>query len=87
MWHSPEAETTQLFLVRHGATEANERRPYVLQGNGINFSLSETGRAQARSVGRFLSKFKVEAVYSSPLLRAVETATEIARSFQFPVQT
>lgn len=87
MWHPPEEETTQLFLVRHGATEANERRPYVLQGNGINFSLSETGRTQARAVGRFLSKFNVQAVYCSPLLRALETATEIARSFRFPVQT
>jgi broad specificity phosphatase PhoE len=87
MWHLPDTETTQLFLVRHGATEANERRPYVLQGRGINFSLSESGRAQARAVGRFLSRFNIHAVYCSPLLRALETAAEIARSFKFPVET
>lgn len=87
MWHRTDEQTTQLFLVRHGATEANERRPYVLQGRGINFSLSETGRVQARAVGRFLAKFNVKAVYASPLLRAQETATEIARSYGFPVRT
>lgn len=87
MWHRPDEETTQLFLVRHGATEANEKRPYVLQGKGINFSLSETGRAQAQAVGRFLAKFNVKAVYASPLLRAAETAAQIARPFGFPVRT
>jgi len=80
MWHTPDAETTQLFLVRHGATEANERRPYVLQGRGIDFPLSETGRSQAQAVARFLSQLStVKAIYSSSLLRAMETAGEIGR--------
>jgi broad specificity phosphatase PhoE len=82
----PDQHSTQLFLVRHGATEANERRPYILQGQGIDFPLSEAGRAQARAVGRFLSKFSVKAVYCSKLLRAQETAQEIARSYGFSVE-
>ena len=87
MWPLPDEDTTQLFLVRHGATEANERRPYVLQGRGIDFPLSEAGRRQARAVGRFLSKYSLKAVYCSPLVRAVETAAEIARAYELPVRT
>ena len=88
MWHTPDDETTQLFLIRHGATEANERRPYVLQGRGIDFPLSETGREQARAVGRFLSKLAtVKAIYSSSLIRAMETANEIARHHGLEAQT
>ena len=43
----PEADETLLYLVRHGATPANEQRPYVLQGHGIDTSLSDTGQRQA----------------------------------------
>lgn len=88
MWPAPDAETTQLFLVRHGATEANERRPYVLQGHGINFPLSENGRQQARAVGRFLSKLStVKAIYCSELERAKETAQEIAGHHNIEVKS
>lgn len=88
MWPAPDADTTQLFLVRHGATDANERRPYVLQGHGINFSLSENGRQQARAVGRFLSKLAtVKAIYASELNRAMETAQEIAGHHNIAVQS
>ncbi|QDU81221.1 Phosphoserine phosphatase 1 [Polystyrenella longa] len=70
---------TRLLLIRHGATAANEQRPYILQGNGINGPLSEKGEAQAKSVSEFLSQTKIDAIYCSPLVRAQQTATEIAR--------
>lgn len=70
---------TLLYLVRHAATEANEKRPYILQGRGIDNPLSASGRAQAEAVGRFLSGMRLDAVYSSPLRRAADTAAEIAR--------
>ena len=74
----PPSDTTWLYLVRHGATEANERKPYVLQGRGVNYGLSATGREQAEALGRFLSEFAVDAVYSSCLLRSYETARAVA---------
>ena len=80
------SETT-LLLVRHGATEANERVPYILQGDGIDLSLSATGREQAESVGRFLSDVSITAVYSSGMVRADETAAEIARHHDLEVNT
>lgn len=74
----PDADTTYLYLIRHAATDANRQRPQVLQGRGINKSLNEAGRRQAAALGEFLAGFTIQHVYSSPMLRAVETAREIA---------
>jgi broad specificity phosphatase PhoE len=75
-------ETTVLYLVRHGATDANLRRPYVLQGHAIDLPLSETGRRQAACVARVLAQVPLAAVYSSPMRRAVETAQVVAEAQQ-----
>jgi len=77
---------TTLYLVRHGATDANMARPYILQGRGVNLSLNSTGRAQAASVGQFLSSQKIDHVYASVLKRAVETAEAIAAPHHLPVE-
>ena len=74
----PEAHETLLYLIRHGATPANEQRPYVLQGHGIDTSLSDTGRRQAEAVAGFLADRPLDAVISSPMKRARETAEAIA---------
>ena len=71
------AETT-LYLVRHGATAHNEQRPVVLQGNGVDGPLSENGRRQAAAVADFLARYPLTRVYTSPMLRARETAERIA---------
>lgn len=76
-----------LFLVRHGATANNLARPPKLQGQRENPPLSSTGRAQADAVARYLGHFPLAAVYSSPLVRARETAEEIARPHKLPVET
>ena len=74
----PEAAETLLYLVRHGATPANEQRPYVLQGHGIDTSLSDTARRQAEAVAEFLADRPLDVVLSSPMKRARETAAAIA---------
>jgi broad specificity phosphatase PhoE len=74
-----ESDVTWLYLVRHGATEANERVPYILQGNAIDMPLSPAGEAQARDVAAFLARFPITHVYSSQLKRARQTAESIAR--------
>ncbi|QDT64546.1 histidine phosphatase family protein [Calycomorphotria hydatis] len=73
------SEKAFLYLVRHGATTANEQRPYILQGSSIDFELSETGVLQAESVGKFLADQPLSAIYSSPLKRAAATAEQIAK--------
>lgn len=65
----------RLFLIRHAATGASiEGRFY----GSTDLPLSETGVHQARLVAEKLSSENLMAVFSSPLKRALETATTIA---------
>src|SRR5262245_40105248 len=75
-----------LYLVRHGATEANLRKPPVLQGRRIDMSLSEMGRRQAETASRALEGRSIHAVLTSPLRRASETAQIVARPHNITVQ-
>jgi broad specificity phosphatase PhoE len=61
-----------LLLVRHGQTDWN-LEPVRCQG-WAEVELNETGRAQARDLGRLLRARGVELVVSSHLVRARETA-------------
>jgi len=65
----------RLMLVRHAETMWNRERRY--QGRQ-DPPLSDTGRAQAEAVGQLLAKERIEAVWSSPLRRARDTAAAIA---------
>lgn len=76
---SERTSKTLLYLVRHGATAANEQRPYVLQGSTVDNPLSPTGERQAAAVGDFLRNVPIAAVYCSRLARAMQTAGAIAR--------
>ncbi len=80
-------EPATIYLVRHGATDANLRRPYILQGCGIDLSLNDVGRRQADAVARFLSERPLRAIYSSWMRRAAETAAAIAAPHGLPPRT
>jgi broad specificity phosphatase PhoE len=70
----------EFFLIRHGQSTANASG--VWQGQ-MEFPLSEVGRGQARLTGKALAREKLDAIYSSPLGRAFETAEIIARETAF----
>ena len=65
-----------LYIIRHGETASNRKN--LLQGRS-NLSLNENGISQARSGGEMFKKMGVsfDKVYTSPLSRAIETASEI----------
>lgn len=69
---------TTLYLIRHAATEANLARPYRLQGRRHNPPLAHFGVRQAELTRDFLAVRALDAVYCSPLLRAVQTARIVA---------
>jgi broad specificity phosphatase PhoE len=70
----------EFFLIRHGQSTANASG--VWQGQ-MEFPLSEEGRLQARLAGKAMAGQPFDAIYSSPLGRAFETAEIIAREADF----
>lgn len=87
MLPSPAPDSCIAFLVRHGATENNVADPPLLQGCGNDLGLSEEGLHQAEQVGELLASLPMSCVYSSPLLRAMQTAEPIARRHGLAVTT
>jgi len=74
---------TEIIVVRHGETEWNVKE--VFRGR-IDIELNETGRKQAELLAEYLSKVKIEAIYSSPLKRALKTAGTIAHYHKLDVK-
>lgn len=61
----------EVLLIRHGQVE---------EGSTVeDASLTETGREQAKALADFLAPTQIDAIYSSPTLRARETADVLAR--------
>ena len=68
--------TTTLLLIRHGESEANERKFFA--GN-LNVELSEKGKAQAVLTANYVvENYQVDAIYASDLSRAYNTAQPLA---------
>jgi len=66
---------TELLLVRHGETDWNAERRW--QGHA-DPPLNERGRAQARELAERLTGERIDALYTSDLCRARQTADEVA---------
>jgi 2,3-bisphosphoglycerate-dependent phosphoglycerate mutase len=79
--------STELFLVRHGASaDSLEGETFELVEGQGDPSLSEAGRHQAEQVGLRLAQEPFDALYVSTLQRTVQTATPlVARSGMTPV--
>jgi probable phosphoglycerate mutase len=73
-----------LYLVRHGETEWNRLRR--IQGIS-DIPLNDVGREQAKRTGALLAGRSWDAVFSSPLERAHETASIIADELGLPAPT
>jgi broad specificity phosphatase PhoE len=69
---------TVMYLIRHGATEANLAQPARLQGRRHNPPLARLGIRQAELTRDFLAVRPLDHCFCSPLLRAVQTASIIA---------
>jgi broad specificity phosphatase PhoE len=72
----------KLILARHGETVWNVEKIY--RGR-TDVNLDEVGIKQAELLGKYLSNWKLEAIYSSPLKRALDTANIISRYHKIAV--
>ena len=71
----------RLILVRHGETELNANRIYF---GRLNPSLNKVGIEQIKKTKEKLLKYEYDHIYSSPLLRAKESA-EICNYLKLPI--
>jgi probable phosphoglycerate mutase len=73
-----------LLLIRHGENDFTKN--HKLAGYTPDVHLNERGRGQAQALGDALKEVPIKAIYSSPLERAIETATPIAAARGLEVQ-
>ena len=74
----------KLILVRHGETEWNKKRR--IQGCRSDTRLSPKGLEEADRLATVLRKERIDAIYSSPMKRAAETAQIIADACKMKVE-
>jgi probable phosphoglycerate mutase len=69
--------TTTLLLARHGQTVWHAENRYA----GVSdVALTDVGRAQAGALGRWAAAHPVDAIWTSPLSRAIATAEPACRA-------
>ncbi len=73
---------TRLYLVRHGQSAGNAEGRFG--GHGPT-PLSPLGEEQARITAKILAKEGIQAIYSSDLSRAVQTAQPLADLLNIPI--
>lgn len=77
------APILRLLLARHGEVPANRELRYV---GSLDEPLAAPGLEQADRLAAALAGLPVQAVYSSPLLRARETGRRIAAARELPLK-
>lgn len=71
----------QLFLVRHGQSQANVDQVFAGQADS---PLTDLGRQQAQQAGENAKNLGIDHIISSPLSRAHDTARIIAKAIGYP---
>lgn len=74
----------KIFFVRHGESEANLLREFSNRGD--QYPLTELGRQQANVLARDLGGVPFHRIFTSPLLRARETAQILTERLDVPIE-
>lgn len=69
----------KLYFIRHGQSEANTL--HVISNRESPFGLTDLGKDQAAALANVLKEIPFTAVYSSPILRARQTADILSKPF------
>ena len=73
---------TTMIFVRHGQSESNLARRFTGQTETV---LTPLGHAQAENTARFLQDYPIDCIYSSDLLRAMQTAEPTAKGHRLEI--
>lgn len=65
-----------IYIIRHGQTDSNVRNTYL---GHTDIPLNDVGIQQAKEASEKLKNIKFDAIYSSPLIRAMQTAQIITK--------
>lgn len=76
-------EVTEVLLVRHAQQQVDFEGPMA---DVVDPPLSEHGRQQARLLGEALSTLHLDAVFASPMRRAMETAEAVVKHHRLEMQ-
>jgi broad specificity phosphatase PhoE len=74
----------KLYFVRHGQSEANVLK--VISNRGLQHPLTDLGREQAAQLAQALMSIPLTKIYSSPLLRAQQTAEIVSLALGLPFE-
>ena len=74
---------THLIITRHGYSEYNKTRMYTGQ---VDVALTDLGLRQAAKTAEYVAEtYKIDAIYSSDLKRAMSTAIPLSEKLGIPV--
>ncbi len=77
-------QAVRLYLIRHGQAGNNVG---AIEETDADLGLTEIGFEQARRLAERMAEYGVDAIYSSPLKRAQQTARPISERTGIPVET
>jgi ribonuclease H / adenosylcobalamin/alpha-ribazole phosphatase len=83
-WTPAQGEPTVTLLLRHGQTPMSVQKRYAGRSD---VPLTEVGVQQAAAAGQRLASAGLTAIVTSPLVRALRTAQEVATATGAPVTT
>lgn len=63
----------KIYLVRHGKIDSNNKKGYLYNSRNDD-SLNKEGISQVRKLRDFISREKIDIIYSSPMKRTKETS-------------
>ena len=71
------SQKVKIYLIRHGESEGNREGRFR---GGEDFPLSEEGKKQVKNLGLALKDSGIEKIYTSPLVRAYDTAKAVSET-------
>ena len=74
----------KIYFVRHGESIANTEG--IISNRGAPHPLTTKGRQQAQDLARKLSTATITKIFTSPILRARQTAEILAQAFHVPLE-